>query len=524
MSTGAPASASLPALDGDTVLLGRLAIALAGRFPQWVRRRTTTLTFLDDKTLVQRLAVSMTVPAERWFGDLEGRALATQLAGARLEHFYLPLNIVTKGTLAAFRISDADDRTISMRNRVERCRLTVDGFSSLVDERAAQQPGLGVGPGSLRQTIDDIVAAPDAERGRLAWTTALTSTPLGQLLPQGDPYRTLLRMLSTGFMILVPVPFERAEGLFYVRWEESTRWVTNWRLGSVVKLLGSSVGFWSKELFVRDYNIGWAQSTHFVVEEPADVHNLHTRVVEQVAVPPQLPNPRPRLHEVWARPRADVSIPLRDPADPLAGSEDQATIRIDLVPRRSGAFGAVTTVAWVSFALLWIISRHLTNFDLEASTTVAVVLPAILAASLVRQGEHAIAGLLLAGVRVCGLLVVLFVFAAAAFMAATDPQTRRVPERTTICQLPAMNEASQAPTNPFLVPPLDSIGLSGRSVVCSVHELGGVRVIPPRSEERAVRVGMFGTLAVAIVLTIGMVATCVRIALARGRPARRTPV
>jgi hypothetical protein len=51
---------------------------------------------------------------------------------------------------------------------------------------------------------------------------------------------------------------------------------------------------------------------------------------------------------------------------------------------------------------------------------VILVLPAVLAAYLVRQGEHAITGRLLAGVRACGLAVAGLALAAAVLVGVGD--------------------------------------------------------------------------------------------------------
>ena len=516
MSTTAPTTPSPPALPTETVLLGRLAIALAAHFPEWVRRRTTTFTFYDEKTLVQRMAVSIALPSETWFADGKGEDLKRLLLGSRVpDTIHVPLSMVTKGALEAFRIADASDGTVSMRNRVERCRMTVAAFSSLLDEYARRADPQAV-PGAFHDSIDRIVSAPDIDEGARAYEAAM-ATDLGRLLRPGDPYLTLLQLLSSSFMMLVPVAFPSGDHLFHVKWDETLRWSNRRTLGGAAKLVGSSVGFWAKEFVFPDRRIGWAQSTHFVVEEPEDVHNLRTCLTEQTPAA----GAAPRSHEVSGRPHADVSIPLRDSASPLDGSEDCAALSISFAPRRSGAFAAVTTVAWVSFALLYVIWRNLADVDLEASTTVAVVLPAILAASLVRQGEHAIAGLLLGGVRALGLLLVLLVFTAAAFMAATDSRAEPVRTPSAICHPAPQPRVVDAPLEVLLtVGPLGLAG-PGRAMVCVVSDGSAARRVPPRGEERAVRLSMLGTLGTAIVLTIGMIATWARIAVARTRAPKR---
>lgn len=173
----------------------------------------------------------------------------------------------------------------------------------------------------------------------------------------------------------------------------------------------------------------------------------------------------------------------------------------------------------VSAAVLLVILRYLSGIDLQASTTVAVVLPALVAASLIRQGEHAIAGLLLAGVRWCGLIVIVLVFAATAFLAVREPsasassQAACYPDRATAASSGLLG--SLAPTTPAALR-LDPPGFD-----CVVEDMPQRLSVPPEREHAVVLAGAIGTLSIAGLLSLGMAATSWRIRRARRDVPRR---
>ncbi len=537
----------VPAFGDDTALLGRIALALAAHFPEWVRRRTTTFAFLDEKAYLRRLDVNFRLPSKAWFAHGKGADLAAmvepertllrpgqppQAAVALPETVYVPLNITPKGTLAAFRIADADDHAVAMRNRLERCRLTVDGFSSLAD-RYALEHGLRREPGAYRAEIESIVAAPRAQDGAWELRRALRGE-LGALLDPHDPYRQLLSELAVGFMVLVPVPFEAADHLFNLSHTVRYRWSSGLRsTGQLLSWVFSSLGIAPKSLAFPGHRIGWAQSTHFVVHEPAEAHLLSAALIaeDHMLREPDRRRRRalrarsereakPPLHEVFAQPQADVSALLTNPSQPMRDREQQATLTLTLCPRRSGAFGAVTVVAWVSAALLFVISHYLSGIDLQASTTVAVVLPALVAASLVRQGEHAIAGLLLAGVRWCGVIVIVLVFAAAAFLAIRASAPAATTEATCLPAAPAATGQLLPFGDVALAAPRRARTSAPMGFDCSVED-AAPSARPPKREHVIVAVGTIGTGIVALVLSAGMLLTSSRIGRARRRLSRR---
>ncbi len=507
----------LPAFEEDTVLLGRMALALAAHFPEWVRRRTTTFTFVDEKAYVQRLAVNMRLPSEAWFKRGKGADLARMLTSARPpETIYVPLNIVEKGTLAALDIVDGDDNKVAMRNRIERTRLTVDGFSALADEYAGDR-GLERPSGWFRGQIEAVIAAPTPACGRRALRIAM-SGDLGTILQDADPYTRLLAELANGTMMLVAVSFGPADRLWYVSWTERYHWSSVRRAGGRLRVAVSSGGWVAKRLYFPARRIGWAQSTHFVVHEPADAHNFHTALVEEPGDGEPPPDVPPR-HEVWARPHADVWVSLDDPARSLAAMDDYARVEISLGPRRSAAFGAVTVVSLVSAALLFMIWRHLGEIDLEASTTVAVVLPALVAASLIRQNEHAVAGVLLSGVRVCGLLVMRLVFAAAGAIAATDLRGARDAVPTATCEtVRAGSIGARDIDGSSGLLALPTPGPRPGLLVCSIENVLPSERTPSAGERIVVLVALIATSVIAVIVGGGMLATTVRL----GRARRRT--
>lgn len=76
-------------------------------------------------------------------------------------------------------------------------------------------------------------------------------------------------------------------------------------------------------------------------------------------------------------------------------------------------------------ALLWVASEHLASLDRQTFSAVLLVFPAILAAYLLRPGEHAFARRLLVGVRLCGLGVAICSVAISALLGVASLSRER---------------------------------------------------------------------------------------------------
>jgi hypothetical protein len=395
------ASGSL--LRGDVTKLGAISVQLGARMPEWIRRRKTTYTFADDSTIVQRVSVDLMLPDEEVFGDHPGPQ--------EDEAIYVPLAVAEKRTFSGFSLVDRSGAVVSLLNTYEDATLAAAGFDALIEASAGATQTV-----RLRQDVRRMLIARDDADARDAMLAArrhgLDDVPL---LKSGTQYRALLDDLLTGFMVMVPVKYKAgADHLFKLEFSSGFRW-TGEGVGGRLRTVGASLGLFEKRLDFWWLDIGTAHSTHFEFVAPDDVRILKGRLLTG----------RPGLQPVTepSQPRVDLHVAVEDPENPIASRADRATASISLAPRMSGPFLAITVLGWLTFLVLGAVSTRVAELDAQTVSAVVLVLPALLATYLVRQGEHVVTGRMLAGVRWIGLVIVGTSLAAAVLIGVGDLRT-----------------------------------------------------------------------------------------------------
>jgi hypothetical protein len=380
-------------LSNDPAQLGFIALDLAASFPEWIRRRKTTYRFLDERTVQLHRSIDLVLPDLDWF------AWAPK-AGQTI---YVPLDIFQKETLAGFTIANADGAAVSLLNTHENGTLATEGFSALVDRYADSEP-----PGSFRQSLGEIIFAVDADAGNRAFAAA---EELRKILPD-DQYEALLEDLGGGFLILVPLEYQPdANHIFKIDWSVPYSW-SKPGLGGTLRSVAASLGLADKELNFPELSIGFSQGTHFEFRAPESVRNLETILAVDQYDPDRGRVALERRRVVYAKPQANVNVSVRSATEAVASRSDLGSVTVKLRPRRGGVFLAIVIVAWLTTLVLAAIASRVGQLDAQTSSAVVLVLPAVLAAYLAREGEHAIAGRLRAGIRVGGLLISALAFAA----------------------------------------------------------------------------------------------------------------
>jgi len=362
-----------------------IAIDLAASFPQWVRRRKTTYRFVDESTVTLRQSIDLVLPDADWFAD------PPQLR----DTIYIPLHILRKETLTGFSVTDREGLPVSVLNTHENATLVTEGFGALINPDAP-------GAAALRAVVLAETPVAGSER--------LEDLPEG-LVPGGQ-YQALLHDLAVGFLVLVPVSYEAdANHIFKLEWSATYGWAQR-GFGGGLRSVAASFGLADKVLEFPDLPVGFAHGTHFEFDAPEGVRNLETKL-EPVEDDGEVEGQPSHRRIAYAKPQANVNISIRDPTNVVACRSDLAKVTLRLRPRRGGTFLAIVVVAWLTVALLATIAARLSHLDVQTGSAVVLVLPAVLAAFLAREGEHAIAGRLRMGVRVCGLLIAALAFGAA---------------------------------------------------------------------------------------------------------------
>lgn len=477
-------------LEQSTVRdLGTHAVWLGMSLPEWMRRRKTTYSFIDEATLALRITIDFSLPNPSWF------LVEPPAEGAPI---YVPLQIASKEHLSSFRVLDDSGGSVSVLNAAENGQLAVDGFMAVMPDVA------DVDVSELREPIERIVTARNVRAGLAAFEEAMRG-PLGRVLGQ-DQERALLRDLATGYLVLVAVPYvPGAHHVYELQWSHRFVW-TLAGVGGGMRALAASLGIVSKALRLEDLPIGWARSTHFEFLPPEDVRCVET-VLATKQYDPEVGGPIEiaRRRVVAGDSQPTVSVPIRDTVTPVACRADVGTVSLRMRPRRSGTFMAIATVAFITTALLFVMAERLARLDAESSSAIMLVLPALLAAFLARSGEHAIASRLLVGVRLLGLFVAALAIVAAVLIGVGE------------LRVAADSEAS--PTAECAVEGMAPRALARRGTLIRVRfpELGtvGVRCWPPEPQEQRANAGIQTTFMVlfwasfgaTVVLLVGIAST-----------------
>jgi hypothetical protein len=401
-------------------VLGSVAVQLALTFPAWVRRRRFVVSYVDDTTIHQRMSVDFSLPEPSWFWTPDPPQPGTVL--------YVPLHILRKETLDRFSIADEEGRRLTMLPRADNGALAVAGLLPLVVELSA---GRNLPVAKLEAALREVVTGrqtPQASPSEAAKRTQHDDV-LGKVLTKEDETRALVEDLAGGFLMLVPVTYAPGvDRLLKAEWDVPNYWHgrrDKQRIRRHAQSALASVGWADKVQSIPELQFGWARTTHVEIVAPAEVQMSEASLnVTQYDPDPKFREPvsTPALRTAFNKPCATLNASPRiafDPYEPDVERREQAigellqcrgdTGSVDL-RFRSPAHGvllATTTASAVIVALLWFVQGTLATLDRQTTSAVLLIFPAILAAYLLRHGEHEFARRLLVGVRLAGLGVAL---------------------------------------------------------------------------------------------------------------------
>ncbi|MGH2948555.1 MAG: hypothetical protein ACRDPC_20245 [Solirubrobacteraceae bacterium] len=418
--------------------LGIIATYLALEFPLWVRRRKTTHRYVDDTTVDLRISIDFRLPAADRFP-----ATARPERGQLL---YVPLDIATKTSLIRFSVRDEEGNALSLQNTRENTALATAGMNAVVNGLAGTGSRPAIEPDQLRPELEKIIAAP-GDTWQAAVEAALgPGELLGQVLAEHDEYRDLLEKLANGFLMLVPVEYNPClDRVLKLEYRVVQEWSGRGRRSSTRRLANelASIGWLDKVQDFEPLRIGWAQGSHFEFEAPEEVELAEARL-DTVQFDERFDD-RVQFRRrvvVYDRPQVDLNVSPRVVHDPHDADDaslqalmrcryDTASVRLRLAPPLTGVFAAAVLTSMVISVLLWLVFARLPHLDGQTSSAVLLLLPALLAAYLIRPGEHAFATRLLLGVRLLALLVGLFALAVATIIGAGVIKREAPPPPTT---------------------------------------------------------------------------------------------
>jgi hypothetical protein len=432
--------------------LGVIAVQLALSFPEWVRRRRFVVSYVDDTTIQQRMSIDFQLPGPEWFWSTTAPQPGDKI--------YVPIYLPEKDTLDQFTAFDENGRRLTMLPTADNGALAVAGLLPLVRALAAERLPVSQLDGmqrKLREELVKIVMAPKRPGSDpvVEVLEPALAAELGTVLNAEDETKAVVRDLARGFLMLVPVTYEPdADRLIKAEWDVPNYWHGK-RGGNRLALWAqsglASIGWADKRQHLPALQIGWSRSTHVEIVAPADVQMSAVSLEAEQYDPATKATVR-TVRTVYNKPRATINVAPRVPFNPfekdrslreasarqlLQARGDTGAVDIRFRSPASGVLVAATVASAMLTALIWVAGEHLAILDRQTFSAVLLVFPAILAAYLLRQGEHDFARRLLVGVRLCGLGVAVCSVAVSAILGVA-PLTREARQ--------AVGSGSQATT------------------------------------------------------------------------------
>lgn len=387
-------------------LRAEVALALAGDFASWVRRRVETISYIADTAIRRQMSIDLVLPCAT------REPFAQVPLGAVI---WVPLWLPRKMPMTHFDVWDETGRTLPVLNTRENGSLASLGLRLLVEGNGHEltQP--------QRAAITEIATSKeDDARERLEASKAW----LDEVLPRGSGARSLLSDLAGAFMLLVPLKYEPDI-------HRVIKWSTDRRLGwyrehpenaKLANRIVTSLALRDKVQLFKDLAVGLSESYHVEIVAPDDV------VISDAAmVAEQWPGGK--ISEVLStaeqRERAHVYVTMaasRDETEAARG--DRATVYFTLRARRTAAFVGLFVTSSLIALMLAFVRWRVHSLDSTNATALLLAFPALVAAYLARPGEHVLAARLLTGVRALGLVAAVCSVAAAAMIAGGLLQSR----------------------------------------------------------------------------------------------------
>ncbi|HEV2815343.1 MAG TPA: hypothetical protein VGW10_18955 [Solirubrobacteraceae bacterium] len=365
---------------------------------RWVRRRAERFELLDDRTVLRRMTVDIVLPARVMDHDVD-RALTavpiTVLAKKKLRAFdlrgeegqALPALSTPDNVRLATATLRASARSV-LRHDAHPVTMAVLRYVAASDAKAAAtvvkafDPAAKLSDDQLARVAKRVLEERprDAATGPLAPAVAEI-----RVLGADTAFTRLLEELAAGFVLLTPhvkdgTSRRRIVKLGYEEGFDPREGRRRW--------LRRSMGWAPSQVDFKIPGAARAASYHAEVLAPADAEIL-TASARAGADPDAAdnefnPGGRTHLHLVNADPQYEAP-----------------ELRVELRARRSGLLHSAVVTCALAAALLAGGRLRLEQLagQVEAAATLLLLVPGVLAAYVVRPGEHALVSSLLIGVR-----------------------------------------------------------------------------------------------------------------------------
>jgi hypothetical protein len=384
----------------------------------WIRRCVETLVTEGQRRYRRRLSIDFDLPTDV-------RRLARQIGPS----FCVPLALMKKDTRLSLDIVDAQGHALPLLTRDENCAVGEEVLWKLVS-RLGPRDDDAYWKGLIKSVVN---ASEGLGRFTCALTHAETSgrfTAMNELTLQDITWMATL--LDRNFLLLCEIPMSTLDVRCVVKISQTdARDDLKSEKRSVLMRLTSAMG-WSP-VRVRFLTTSWSQSVSYHFE-------FHAPEGLELAIPRVSP-------QIWSvagiggnSTMFNVAL-VQKPAQFL----ESGSVTVRLFPTSRGLVRSATITAALTSVLLWgawaSASRFVslgvisTGNSTDAATALLLLAPGIIAAFLVRPGEHALVTELLSGVRLTTIIVGLIPVVGAAILAVhpTVARARDCFEALAIC-------------------------------------------------------------------------------------------
>jgi hypothetical protein len=411
-STG-PARPSRP---DPYITAGVVIVPLLLRPASWIHRRVETIQFVDERTVRRHVSVDFSLPFRRLVPfefsphmEMTPRTLeapapgATSTASSPRERahpvYVVPIATLNKSVLTAFDLRNEAGEALPLLTRTENSRVAGAALTAVAETyldrynrtlgdvlRADLHTVAGGEPSEARAALDRVLRAVGPER------------EARELLARDDRFNFLMRLLATGFLVLVRLDDRMSRRVIKFSYEEPFP-----RPRELMRTIFDHLN-WTPTILSWDApGAAYGASYHLEVELPSDLEVmscvLHTgdgrgdyRLINGTAA---------RRAHVY------VSQLARDAT---------AQARVSTRARRPGIVRAAPAVAALNALMMTGGGFRLKELSADSGGAAALLVlgPALLAAYVARPGEHGLVTELLLTVR-----RILFLSAAMAVAAAS---------------------------------------------------------------------------------------------------------
>jgi hypothetical protein len=402
---------------------------------RWTHRRVELVRFIDAGTVHRQMSVDFTLPTDRRTVGL--RRLRPQVA---------PLAMLKKRNLSRFSLWDEEGRRLPMYTTEQNGAYAAATLVALVRVAAVElaQSDTPVAPDDVvfeafrrvaveptkRATVvldclkEGVAAhavrlkelgesAPDRLRDKDEKMLPVGAWPtrdvVDALAPRSDVTKSLMtrrglrhmaEQLASQFIVLTDLSGDAgARRVIKFSYEEPphsyrpSNLPLRRKLIRPVRALLEAFSWWHRTITLDSVPVGTARSYHVEVEAPDDIELIGARLTAE-------------------DPGRDDDVPYR--ARSTTTESQRVHLQVSKAPRavrgpvwvqvravRDGFLRSALMLALVVAALLWFGEDQLTTISAKAEAPAALLLavPTVLAAVLIRPGEHAMASGLLLGVR-----------------------------------------------------------------------------------------------------------------------------